>query len=192
MELEAGPRRAGTTDEDDLVLEVAAGDAAALRLLYRAFERPLYSLGVRWLHDRHLAEELVQEVTLRMWRHARRFDPAQGTAGAWIFGIAHNVARDLARARGRAPVPVAEPRSGTSPPWDEAAAWEGWQVARALQHLPVEQQQVIELAYVGQLTQAEIAGSLGIPLGTVKTRLYAGLRKLRERLLELGVVEETR
>ena len=172
------------------MLAVARGDVDALRRLYRAFERPLYTLGVRWLGDPKLAEELVQEVTLRIWRRATRYDPARGAASSWIFGIARNVAADLARAAGRRPVPVAEPRVDEPEPWDEDSVWISWQVAGALRELPHDQQEVLELAYVRQYTQSEIADHLGIPLGTVKTRTYAGLRRLRKELERLGVIED--
>lgn len=181
--------RLSRTDEDKLLLAVARGDVAALRDLYRAFERPLFTLGIRWLHDPELAAELVQEVTVRIWRRASSFDPGRGASSSWIFGIARNVAADIARARGRDPVPVAEPRSGEAEPWDQDSAWEGWQVVKALRSLPVDQQRVLELAYVHQYTQSEIARALEIPLGTVKTRLYNGLRKLREELARLGMLE---
>jgi RNA polymerase sigma-70 factor, ECF subfamily len=176
--------------ENDALLAVARGDVEALRTLYRAFERPLYTLGMRWLNDADLAEELVQEVTLRIWRRASNFDPARGAAGSWIFGIARNVASDLARSRARDPIPMAEPRPEATAPWDEDAAWQSWQIAGALRTLPIEQQKVLELAYVHQFTQSEIAQALKIPLGTVKTRLYHALRKLRGIFIEMGIVEE--
>jgi RNA polymerase sigma-70 factor, ECF subfamily len=176
--------------ENESLLAVARGDIEALRTLYRAFERPLYTLGMRWLSDADLAEELVQEVTLRIWRRAKNFDPSRGAAGSWIFGIARNVASDLARARARAPIPMAEPRTDSTSPWDEDAAWQSWQIAGALRALPIEQQKVLELAYVHQFTQSEIAQALKIPLGTVKTRLYHALRKLRVTFVEMGIVEE--
>ncbi|MFN2587988.1 MAG: RNA polymerase sigma factor [Actinomycetota bacterium] len=178
------------TGENELLLAVARGDVDALRALYRSFERPLYALGVRWLHDPKLAEELVQEVTLRVWRRAGRYDPERGAAGSWIFGIARNVAADLARARARAPVPVAEPGRGRRDPWDEERAWRAWEVARAVARLPEDQRRVVELAYARQMTQSEIAAELGIPLGTVKTRLYAGLRKLRAIFADSGIASE--
>ena len=173
-------------DEDELLQAVARGDVDALRMLYRSFERPLYALGIRWLNDPKLAEELVQEVTLRVWRRASRYDPERGAAGSWIFGIARNVAADLARARARAPLPVADPGEQTAP-WDEDRAWTAWEVARAVTGLPEDQRRVVELAYANQMTQSEIAAELGIPLGTVKTRLYAGLRKLRAVFAERGI-----
>jgi RNA polymerase sigma-70 factor, ECF subfamily len=187
----SGPKskRLTRADEDKLLLSVARGDVVALRDLYRAFEKPLFTLGMRWLHDAELAGELVQEVTVRIWRRASSFDPERGASSSWIFGIARNVASDIARARGRDPIPVAEPRSGEAEPWDQDSAWEGWQVAKALRALPPDQQRTIELAYVQQYTHSEIAKELDVPLGTVKTRLYQGLKRLRRELVDLGVLE---
>ena len=176
-------------DEDQLLQAVARGDVDALRALYRSFERPLYSLGIRWLNDPKLAEELVQEVTLRVWRRAGRYDPERGASSSWIFGIARNVAADLARARSKAPVPVAETPDQAAP-WDEERAWTAWEVARAVAQLPEDQRRVVELAYANQMTQSEMAAELGVPLGTVKTRLYAGLRKLRSIFVERGIAPE--
>ena len=173
-------------DEDSLLAAVGRGDVDALRMLYRSFERPLYALGIRWLNDPKLAEELVQEVTLRVWRRASRFDPELGASSSWIFGIARNVAADLARARARAPVPVADTPDRAAP-WDEERASTAWEVARAVALLPEDQRRVVELAYANQMTQSEIAAALGIPLGTVKTRLYTALRKLRAIFAERGI-----
>lgn len=175
--------------EGELLQAVARGDQDALRKLYRAFERPLYTLGMRWLHDQAFAEELVQEVTLRIWRRASSYDPTKGAAGSWIFGVARNVASDLGRAKERTPTPVEDPIvSISSEPWNEESSWQQWQVATAVQNLPVEQQRIIHLAYVLQFTQSEIAKALNIPLGTVKTRLYQGLRTLRPMLAEIGIM----
>jgi len=175
--------------EGDLLQAIARGDQDALRQLYRAFERPLYTLGIRWLHDQALAEELVQEVTLRIWRRASSFDPSKGAASSWIFGVARNVASDLGRARLRVPTPVEDLVVPATEPWNEESSWQQWQIASAIQTLPVEQQRIIHLAYVLQFTQSEIAKALDIPLGTVKTRLYQGLRALRSMLAELGITE---
>lgn len=191
MGTEARHGRAQQLEEAELLRRVALGDADALRTLYRAFERPLYTLGVRWLHDPSLAEELVQEVTFRVWRRAASYDPGRGAASSWIFGIARNVASDLARARNRTPVPSEVAQRELDEPWNEEAAWRSWQVGLAVQRLPITQQRIIHLAYVLQFTQSEIAQALGIPLGTVKTRLYDGLRKLRAHL-EAMESEESR
>jgi RNA polymerase sigma-70 factor (ECF subfamily) len=180
--------RAGA--ENELLRAVGRSDPDALGELYRAFERPLYSLGMRWLSDHKLAEELVQEVTFRMWRRASTFDDRRGAASSWIFGIARNVAADLARERARRPIAVADPPRAEET-WDEEKAWEAWQVSLVMKRLPRHQQEVLELAYGRDMTQAEIARALGIPLGTVKTRLYAGLKSLRRSLVERGVVEES-
>jgi RNA polymerase sigma-70 factor (ECF subfamily) len=177
-------------DEDELLLSVARGDAQALRALYRAFERPLYTLGMRWLRDPQLAEELVQEVTLRIWRRAESFDPKKGASSSWIFGVARNVSVDIARARSRDPIPEEEPRIDRPQLWDDDLVWEGWQLTQALRSVPKEQARVILLAYVEQMTQSEIADHLQIPLGTVKTRLYQGLKKLKSRLEAMGMVDE--
>lgn len=172
----------------DLILAVAGGDDGALGELYDLFERPLFSLGIRWLRDADLAEELVQEVIVRVWKGAGTFDPVKGQASSWIFGVARNCATDLLRAKARRPVPT-ETIESDKDAWDEDAAWRGWQIAQALSSLPAEQQQVVELAFINQCTHAEIARSLDVPLGTVKTRMYAGLKKLRDALTEVGIVE---
>jgi RNA polymerase sigma factor (sigma-70 family) len=177
--------------EEELLLDAGRGDVNALRELYRSFERPLYALGIRWYDDTELAEELVQEVTVRVWRKASSYEPSRGSASAWIFGVARNVAADLARARSRRPVPVSEvPREEETAPWEEEDAWKAWEVGKAIKSLPREQQQVIELAYVYQFTHSEISRALGIPLGTVKTRLALALTKLQSRLAHSGLVEE--
>ncbi|MDQ4144842.1 MAG: sigma-70 family RNA polymerase sigma factor [Actinomycetota bacterium] len=187
------PREQGFEDqrarEGDLLAAVGRGDVEAMRELYRGFERPLYTLGRRWLRDPNLAEELVQEVTIRIWRRAKSFDPARGAAGSWIFGVARNVAADLANARAKAPIPVEESQA-IAEPWDEEGAWTAWEVSQAIKQLPLDQQKVVELAYVVRMTQVEIADTLGVPLGTVKTRLYSALRKLKESLAELDLHEE--
>ena len=181
----------GDDREDQLVLAVAKGDAGALRELYRAFERPLFSLGVRWYGDRELAEELVQEVTLRVWRKADGYDPRKGSASAWIFGVARNVATDLFRSRRRHPTPVEDVAPPMTEPWNEEAAWLAWEIGKAIRRLPLEQQKVIELAYVCQFTHSEIANTLEIPLGTVKTRIQLALGKLETSLVRSGIVGQT-
>ncbi|MDQ4125813.1 MAG: sigma-70 family RNA polymerase sigma factor [Actinomycetota bacterium] len=157
--------------------------------LYDCFERPLFSLGMKWLGDAKLAEELVQDVTVRIWKGAPTFDATRGPASSWIFGIARNVSVDLFRARKRAPTPVEEVEVGSPAEWDEDSAWQAWEVAEALASLPLEQQKVIQLGIVNQFTHAEVAEALSVPLGTVKTRMYLGLKKLRVRLTETALAE---
>jgi RNA polymerase sigma-70 factor (ECF subfamily) len=177
----------------ELVEAVAHGDERALSELYDCFERPLFSLGMKWLRDPKLAEELVQDVTVRIWKGAPTFDATRGAASSWIFGIARNVSIDLVRAVRRSPTPVEEiEEQGASLEWDEDAAWQSWEVAEALSSLPVEQQRVIVLGIVNQFTHSEVADALHVPLGTVKTRMYLGLKKLRIRLTEMEIVEAER
>ncbi len=174
--------------QNELVEAVGHGDERALSELYDCFERPLFSLGMKWLGDPKLAEELVQDVTLRIWRGAATFDRSRGAASSWIFGIARNVSIDLFRSRKRAPTPVEDVAAPVRGEWDEDSAWRSWEVAEALSSLPVEQQRVIELGVVNQFTHVEVAETLRVPLGTVKTRMYLGLRTLRKRLEEMELM----
>lgn len=179
-------------DEGALLAQVAQGDVDALRVLYRAFEAPLYALGVRWSGDRELAEELVQEVTLRIWRKAHLFDASRGKASSWIFGIARHVATDLARSKARHATPTEDLAEKEGDPWDQDLAWQAWEVGKAVRRLPIDQQRVVELAFNQAHTQSEIARVLDIPLGTVKTRMRLALAKLETDLGESGVVEGAR
>jgi RNA polymerase sigma-70 factor, ECF subfamily len=177
------------SSEEELLQAVARGDAASLKVLYRNFEGPLFSLGYRWYGDRDLAEELVQDVTLRVWRKADTYDPTKGRASAWIFGIARHAATDLARARKRRPTPVEDVPS-VETPWEQDSAWYAWEVAKALRELPEDQQKAVTLAFVHQYTHSEIADALAVPLGTVKSRIRSALSKLQTDLITRGVVEE--
>lgn len=164
--------------EDELVAAVAAGDEAAFGALYDRFARPLYALGLRWLQDVEDAEELVNDTLIRAWRHADRFDPARGRAGAWLFGIARHVATDRLRTRGRRPGP---PMDGAPQPTghlDVDGLADAWEVAAALERLPAVQREVLLLAYRDDLSQSQIAEVLGVPLGTVKSRTYHALRAM--------------
>ncbi len=176
--------------EENLLVGVGGGDEAALRELYGRFERPLYALACRWYGDKDLAEDLVQEVTVRIWKKAHTYDHTRGTASAWIFGIARNLATDLVRAKGRRPTPVDEPVSVESHPWDEDDVWRQWEVAKAVAELPPDQQDVVRLAFTYDHTQSEIARHLDVPLGTVKTRMRLALQKLAPKLAARGLLED--
>ena len=179
------------THEENLLIAVGTGDESALRELYGRFERPLYALAYRWYGDKDLAEELVQEVTVRIWKKAQTYDLERGSASAWIFGIARHLATDLARAKNRRPTPIEQPPNVESSPWDTDDAWRQWEVANAVGELPPEQQDVIRLAFNHQHTQSEIAARLDVPLGTVKTRMRLALKKLEPKLAERGLFEAT-
>lgn len=173
---------------DEQVLEaVGRGDDDALGVLYDRFGRPAFRLAFRILRDRALAEDAVQEAFLAVWRSADAYKRERAKPSTWILTVVHRRAVDLVRreqTRRGEPLEVApEPTSG---PADEDAVLRDRRAAvqGALTELPDEQRQALELAYYGGLTQSELAERLGVPLGTVKSRMFAGLGRLRELLAE--------
>jgi len=173
-------------DEAELLAQVAEGDhGPPLVALYRHYHGSLYALGLRLLGDRGLAEELVQETFVRLWRTADRFDPARGSVRSYVFTMARRIAIDLWRRPSSRPfeAPVdAEAVGGAG--IDEMLS--GLVVREALDSLSPAHREVLELSYDQDLRQADIAARLGLPLGTVKTRSYYALRALRLALEERG------
>jgi RNA polymerase sigma-70 factor (ECF subfamily) len=169
---------------DALLARIATGDEDAFARLCDLFTGPVLGEALRHLTDRAAAEDVTQEVFLRIWRNAHRFDAQRGRAEAWIATIARNAARDALRRRGAAPVdelgdavdPAADPVS------EVADASQALQLQAAVAALAPGSREVIELAYWQGLSQVEIAERLGIPLGTVKTRTRRGLALLAESL----------
>ena len=171
---------------DEQVLEaVGRGDDDALGVLYDRFGRLAYRLAFRILRDRALAEDAVQEAFLAVWRSADAYKRERAKPSTWILTVVHRRAVDLVRreqSRRGEPLEVApEPSVG---PADEDAVLRDRRAAvqAALTELPSDQRQALELAYYGGLTQSELAERLGVPLGTVKSRMFAGLGRLRELL----------
>ena len=171
---------------DEQVLEaVGRGDDDALGVLYDRFGRLAFRLAFRILRDRALAEDAVQEAFLAVWRSADAYKRERAKPSTWILTVVHRRAVDIVRreqTRRGEPLEVApEPVSG---PADEDAVLRDRRAAvqAALTELPGEQRQALELAYYGGLTQSELAERLGVPLGTVKSRMFAGLGRLRELL----------
>jgi RNA polymerase sigma-70 factor, ECF subfamily len=155
-----------------------------VRQAYAAHAAELYGFAVRSLGDPGLAEEAVQETFLRAWRAGERFDPEIGSLRTWLFAILRNVVVDLARARAARPR-VAE--GGTEPsvePFDEALLT--WQIEEAMRRIGDQHRRVLVEAYYRGRPYAEVAEELGIPEGTVKSRVYYGLRALRIVLEEMG------
>lgn len=191
----------GQSPDDDagLVRSVASGDEMALGQLYDRFGQAVYSLCLRIVHDGATAEELTQEVFVRLWRSAASFDAARGRVSTWLLRIAHNLALNEVRRRQSRPVVAPDVEweaesatlADTSAESDPAAAaWMGERadvVRRALAQLPAPQRRAIELAFYGGLSQAEVAAALGDPLGTVKSRIRVGMQRLRELLVAAGV-----
>jgi RNA polymerase sigma-70 factor (ECF subfamily) len=177
--------------DEQLIEAVAAGDDAALGVLYDRYAKAVFSLAVRITQDQGLAEEITQEVFLRLWRNAGTFSAERGRFSSWLLSVTHHLAVDQLRRRRVRPQTVASTDDAQVQGMPdtradvEEEAWLSVQrsaVRTALDQLPPAQRRVIELAYFGGLTHVEIAATLGDPLGTVKTRLRLGLQKLRELL----------
>jgi RNA polymerase sigma factor (sigma-70 family) len=173
--------------DEAVVALVARSDEEALAELYDRFGRVAYGLALRVLRDERLAEDAVQEGFLTAWRNADRFMPERGKASTWLLTLVHRRAVDLVRredVRRAEPLPErGEPASGTA----EDDAWlrfERERVQAALRQLPDQQREALELAYYGGFTQTELAERLGQPIGTIKSRMFTGLARLRELLAE--------
>jgi RNA polymerase sigma-70 factor (ECF subfamily) len=177
------------TAAEALLAACAAGDERALGSLYDRYAGAAYGLALRVLRDAALAEDAVQEAFLGVWRHAARFDPARGTASTWILTLVHRRAVDLVRRQAHADALPTKLEAATV--W--AAASDDADVEQretqravraALTALPSADREILALAYWRGLTQREIATELGIPHGTVKSRTYAALARLREEMSE--------
>lgn len=171
--------------DEALVALVARGDEPALAELYDRVGGTAYGLAYRVLRDETLAEDAVQEAFLALWRTAASFIPERAKASTWILTLVHRRAVDSVRREQRR---RAEPLESVPEPADgsaEEAAWlrlERERVQAALAQLPDQQREAIELAYYGGYTQSELADRLGQPIGTIKSRMFSGLSRLRELL----------
>jgi RNA polymerase sigma factor (sigma-70 family) len=185
-EYRAMPRSFAHLSDEAVVALVARSDQEALGELYDRFGRIAYGLALRVLRDEKLAEDAVQEGFLAAWRNADRFMPERAKASTWLLTFVHRRAVDLVRREERR---RAEPLPETSESGGSAAedAWlrfERERVQAALRQLPDQQREALELAYYGGFTQSELAERLGQPVGTIKSRMFAGLARLRELLAE--------
>ena len=177
--------------DEALVALVARGDEDALGELYDRVGRIAYGLAMRVLRDDRLAEDAVQEGFLAVWRSAAGFRAERAKASTWILTLVHRRAVDLVRREERR---RAEPltkeaaaNEGAAAEATDEAAWlrfERERVQAALSQLPDVQREALELAYYGGYSQSELAERLGVPLGTIKSRMFAGLARLRELLDE--------
>ena len=178
-------------DEELLVLVIRRRERA-LGQLYDRYGRLVYTIALRITGDRQTAEEVVQDVFQNVWQAAGSYQAGVGQFSAWLLGITRHRAidatrskRERARTREQA-LDVGIPLSDESDiERDVARSLLRDTVRAALQELPTNQRQAVELAYYGDLTRAEIAERLGEPLGTVKTRLRLGLLKLRDLLRQI-------
>ncbi len=168
---------------------VAGGEPRALEVIFDRHGAPAFSLAYRMCGRRALAEDIVQETFLSLWRNGRRYDSSRGSVRSWVLRVVHNRAidafrrertttsRDVADVEAAMRLPSAVRTEAEVERREDAA-----QVRGALDQLPAEQRQVIELAYFGGFTHAEIASMLELPAGTVKGRMRLGLTKMRMTL----------
>lgn len=187
---------AGTPDDQTLIAQIADGNSQAMSMLYDRYSRIVYGLALRMLGNAELAEDVVQETFWRVWRRSATFQVARGQVSSWVFGIAHNLAVDELRRQRVRPTPIYDTEdhpvlrdledTGVDALGSAIDKERRQLVATALQSLPPEQREVLELAYFGGFSQSEIAEKLKSPIGTVKTRVRLALTKLREHLSGQG------
>ncbi|MFN8459555.1 MAG: sigma-70 family RNA polymerase sigma factor [Anaerolineae bacterium] len=178
---------------------VATGEAAALEILYDQYASAVMGLALKMLGDRAAAEEVVQETFWRVWRNANSYRAQQGNFTTWLFGITRNLAIDAWRRRKARPQPIfdqdEEQQLEQNPDPRPDVTETTWinmkhsQVRQALNMLPPNQRQVVEMAFFWGMTRQEIAEKIGVPLGTVHTRARLGLQKLKEALQAQGFEE---
>jgi RNA polymerase sigma factor (sigma-70 family) len=180
---------AAQLSDEALLGAVARSDEAALAELYDRFGRMAYGLALRVLRDSTLAEDAVQDAFLNVWRSAESFQADRSKASTWVLTFVHRRAVDLVRREERRrtePEEAAPVRAGPGADEDVERRSKREVVQDALRQLPVDQRQAIELAYYGGYTQSELAERLGEPLGTIKSRMFTGLQRLRALLDEAG------
>jgi RNA polymerase sigma-70 factor, ECF subfamily len=171
--------------DEELLAAIARGDERALGELYDRFGGVAYRLALRVLRDPALAQDAVQDAFLAAWRTAVAFDPARGKASTWLLTLVHRRAVDLVRREDRRraePLDEAPVAPGDAVDESVEVREERRRVQAALARLPPDQREALELAYYGGLSQSEVAERLGVPLGTVKSRMFTGLSKLRDLL----------
>jgi RNA polymerase sigma-70 factor (ECF subfamily) len=179
-------------DDEELMQRLVLRDLKAFRTLYARYSSLVYSAALRVVRDAQIAEDMVQEIFLRLWRKPESYTAARGKFATWLTSVTRNRAVDEVRSRGRryrheTASPEEQEREFPGPETDDPAlsaelSDQRRLIMTALSQLPAEQRQTIELAYFGGLTQQEISERLGQPLGTVKTRIRLGMQKLRAAL----------
>ena len=182
-----------TASDLELHQRLRAGDADAFEELYRRYSAAAYGLAVRVLAQPQLAQDVVHDSFMALWRMPEAYDPARGAFRSFFLSLVHHRAVDVVRREERLRQRTQRALNldpGVGEDVAEGVVEEAWLVTRrkevreALRGLPPDQRKVLEMAYFGGYTQARIADELGIPLGTVKTRTLAALRKLKRALEE--------
>jgi RNA polymerase sigma factor (sigma-70 family) len=184
--------------DEALIQAIAGGAVWAMEPLYQRYSRILYSLVYRMVSDHQVAEDLIQDAFLSVWRRAISYSPQSGAVRSWLISIVHHRTIDYLRSVRRRSVlkettweeVEADERAAFPDVWEEAwRSVQSAQVRAALMNIPTEQRMVIELAYFQGWTHSEIAAGCQIPLGTVKARLRLGLIHLKRALEKMGVNE---
>lgn len=181
-------------EDADLIAAVAAGQEAALGVLYDRYSRQCFSFSMRILAAESDAEEAVQETFVRVWRSAKQYDPTRAGVLSWVLSITRNLCLDELRRRRRRSVEVPELEGGPEHVARDRTDIEaerkilGEQVRGALQSLPGDQRSALELVYFHGLTSQEVGKLLNVPAPTVRSRLRLGLLKLGGILQEKGLV----
>lgn len=173
--------------DEALVALLARGNDTALAELYDRFGRSAFGLALRVLRDEKLAEDAVQEAFLSAWRGAVSFQAERAKVSTWLLTLVHRRAVDIVRREERRRT---EPIEGVADAQGDATDEQAFlrlqreRVQGALRQLPDTQREALELAYYGGFTQSELAERLGQPIGTIKSRMFTGLNRLRELLVE--------
>jgi RNA polymerase sigma-70 factor (ECF subfamily) len=185
------PTRMNELSDEQLMTRLDGPEVeAALSELYDRYSHTVFGVGLRILGERSMAEELVQEVFLKVWRSSGTFDPSRGSFSPWLYRVTRSVALDLYRKRARRVRPVSDGQLHIAAERDSSAgpqelvdeSWLSWRVSRALEVLDAPHREVIDLAYFGGLSQREISLRTGILLGTVKSRTARAFGRLRTEL----------
>ena len=177
----------------DVMRRIRAGDRSAVDDLYTRFRRPAFALARRILNDDVLAEDVLQEVFLSVWRDPAAFDRGRGSVASWLLAVVHHKAVDAVRreeSQRRRQTQAEDAMALDAPTATRDVEEEAWsrvvadRVRTALGALSVPQREALTLAYYGGYTQREVAALTGTPLGTVKTRMLAGMRRLKQELAD--------
>jgi len=181
--------------DEDLIRRIGTGDDGAFRELFSRYASVAHALAFRLVRQAQLAEEIVQEAFLAVWRHTERYDRSRGSVRSWLMGTVHHRAVDAVRReqaqRRRSEDAILLQAGAAEDPIDDVLAAidlpaERRAVREALADLPDEQRDVIERMYFGGESQSRIAELTGLPLGTVKSRTLLAMRRLRDRLGATG------
>ncbi|MFS0839251.1 RNA polymerase sigma factor [Paenibacillus sp. 1P03SA] len=181
-------------EDSQLMRLIAQKQPQALEQLYDRYERPMYSFAYRFVKDSMMAEEVVQELFLRIWNHAERYEDAQGKLSTWMFAIARNISIDtLRRKQTRTSGQLAEPDKllqvadrGRGTEEEVELRFMGEELALAMEDLNEDQKKVIDLIYFKGYTHQEVSQRQEIPLGTVKSRVRLAMKQLKEKLAGRG------